>query len=616
MFPALTGRKTHTGPFTAVSCLSLALFLLSCQQNKRSPSSLHNSENGDTALTGALISKAISFEQTDFDSVYHYGNLALEQAVRSGYTKGAAKARAVLANYLRRKGRYPEAIAEGLAVVHLYDSMRMVPEAVSLRNVIADTYKEMGGEKGTMEFLNKGLDMARLSERESVQYKYPAGIVQSLNIQGIILRDMSRRSSRKDLMDTALQLYTRALRIIDSSGSGKETEGKLYNNISQVYNEHYKDYNRALAYLYKAVQYNSERKNLNSLTFNYGNLSDVYSRTGNLEKAMYYARLMMNAAQELRAPHRIVNALNQLTRVYKKSGQYDSALYYKEWYISMADSLNNLEKTGQIAEMQTRYEAGKKDAQIERLAELNAARNQRFWVLAVASLVLAGLLAMVWIQKRKSQKQQALISQQADRLQWMMKELHHRVKNNLQIVSSLLNLQGYRVRDEQGSAALRESQLRVQAMSLMHQRLYQVDDVSLINFRLYLTDLAETLMKAYGYNPDDFDLDIQVEQEMLDVDTVMPLGLLVNEIMTNAFKYAYKNLARPSLQIRLTGREQQLDLTVADNGPGIPAGIPAGGGFGQQLIQALTKQLKGSYTLENTNGARYHFSIPYQQKAA
>jgi prolyl oligopeptidase len=95
----------------------------------------------------------------------------------------------------------------------------------------------------------------------------------------------------------------------------------------------------------------------------------------------------------------------------------------------------------------------------------------------------------------------------------MMKELHHRVKNNLQIVSSLLSLQTYRLKDEESVSAIRESQLRVQAMSLIHQRLYQVDDVSLVNFKLYLDDLVETLMRSYGYGADDFDLLIKVDKE-------------------------------------------------------------------------------------------------------
>ena len=191
-----------------------------------------------------------------------------------------------------------------------------------------------------------------------------------------------------------------------------------------------------------------------------------------------------------------------------------------------------------------------------------------------------------------------------------MKELHHRVKNNLQIVSSLLNLQSYRLKDEESKAAIKESQLRVQAMSLIHQRLYQVQNVSMVNFKFYINDLAEMLMKAYGYSPDDFDLQVNIEKELLDVDTVMPLSLLVNEVITNAFKYAYRGIQRPLLKIGLKQDARQLYLSIADNGPGMPTGINSNG-FGKQLVKALTKQLKASYTLDVTKGTLYLFTIPY-----
>jgi two-component sensor histidine kinase len=417
-------------------------------------------------------------------------------------------------------------------------------------------------------------------------------------------------------MDTALTLYEKGLKIIETTGEGIESLGRLYNNISQVYTERYKNYPKALEYLFKAVDINKRQNNLNSLTFNYGNISNVYLEMNNTSDAKMYGHLMMKACTDLKAPHRMVNAYRVLTRVAKRTNEFDSALYFQEWASSITDSLNNVEKTGQITEMQTKYETVKKEEQITQLNKLSAVKSQRFWLLAGVAGLLALLVAMFVLQNRRLQQQKKQIAQQSDRLQWMMKELHHRVKNNLQIVSSLLNLQSYRLKDEESISAIKESQLRVQAMSLMHQRLYQVDDVSMVNFKLYLDDLAETLMRAYGYGSDDFDLRIDVEKELLDVDTVMPMGLLVNEIITNAFKYAYKDVSRPSLTIRLGAGDKQLKLEVADNGPGMVESGTNKNGFGKKLIAALTQQLKASYTVNVSNGTAYTFTIPYTQKKA
>jgi two-component sensor histidine kinase len=125
-------------------------------------------------------------------------------------------------------------------------------------------------------------------------------------------------------------------------------------------------------------------------------------------------------------------------------------------------------------------------------------------------------------------------------------------------------------------------------------------------------------MRAYGYGTDEFDLSINIEKEFLDVDTVMPLGLLVNEIITNSFKYAYHDVTRPLLKIHLTNGDQQLKLEVRDNGPGLQTVANGGSssGFGKKLIDALSKQLKATYSVNSSGGTVYQFTIPNKDKVA
>lgn len=278
--------------------------------------------------------------------------------------------------------------------------------------------------------------------------------------------------------------------------------------------------------------------------------------------------------------------------------------------------MTNVKKAAQIAESQTKYETGKKEERIGELDRMNTMKNQRLWLAFSLVAVFSILIMVSVVQNRRLEKQKSKITEQSNRLQWMMKELHHRVKNNLQIVSSLLNLQTYRLKDEESLSAIKESQLRVQAMSLMHQRLYQVEDVSMVNFKLYLDDLVETLMRSYGYGADDFDLKITVDKEFMDVDTVMPMGLLVNEIITNSFKYAYKEVSRPLLHISLANANKKLQLDIRDNGPGMTADTENKQGFGKKLIEALSKQLNATWTMDSKNGTAYHFVIPEQKEKA
>jgi two-component sensor histidine kinase/tetratricopeptide (TPR) repeat protein len=594
----------------------VSLFFVSCNKVKTEISAPPlTGYKKDTAAVNALNKKANGFSQTNFDSMRFYSKQAYAIASEIGYPEGKARSRGIEAMYQRRKGNYAESIAICLEVIKTYDSLGLIKRRITTQSLLADTYKEMGGDKGTAEYLQKGLELAKATQKAAEQYNFPDEVIAALNEQGIILRDMSQHSDRKDLMDSALVLYERGVQIIQQTGQGEDQLGKLYNNISQVYNEHRGDYPRALDYLFKAVAFNTQRNNFMSLSYNYGNISDVYARQNDLSRAKIYAHQMLYVSEVLKAPHRKVNAYRNLTRVSRKMNQFDSALYYNELAVEISDSLNNVEKAAQIADMQVKYETDKVNSKNNELVAVNRIRQQQLWFAGGAALIMGALVLISVIQNRRLRLQKKQIADQSDRLQWMMKELHHRVKNNLQIVSSLLNLQSYRLKDEESVAAIKESQLRVQAMSLMHQRLYQVDDVSMVNFKLYLTDLAETLMRAYGYGADDFDLKIEVEQEFLDVDTVMPMGLLVNEIITNSFKYAYKDVSRPELLIRLAAGDKQLKLEIADNGPGMSdSGNKAG--FGKKLIAALTQQLKAKYTVDTTNGTSYTFDIPYTKEKA
>lgn len=570
----------------------------------------------DTAAVSALIKKANTFTQTNFDSMRYYAKQAYDIAAEIQFPEGKARAMGIEANYQRRKGNYEGAVTTGLKAVEIFDSLRLWKRLVKLKSFLADIYKEMGGEKGTIEYLQKGLELTKEALVVAEREKYIDGIAMCLNEQGIILRDMSSVMNRPDLLDSAYSLYKKGVELVMTSGEGEDNLGALYNNIAQILNEHYKDYEKALDYQMRAVAFNNKRNNKASLTHNYNTISEIYINKGDLKQADEYAHRMLALARELKVPFRMVDAYGALTKVNKTMGRYDSALYYHELEANLSDSINNLEKSNQIAEMQTKYETGKKEEQIGTLSQSNKTKSQRLIIMGAAAGLLLLLLSIVWLQKRKSQQQKQKISQQSEKLQWMMKELHHRVKNNLQIVSSLLNLQTYRLKDEESISAIKESQLRVQAMSLMHQRLYQVDDVSMVNFKLYLDDLVDTLLRAYGYGSDDFDLTIDIKKEFLDVDTVMPMGLLVNEIVTNSFKYAYKEVVRPSLSISMGATDTQLELKIADNGPGMPETESTTTGFGKKLITALTQQLKAKCSVSMLHGTSYTIIIPYNKEKA
>ena len=540
------------------------------------------------------------------DTALSYAQSALRMAQRLGDKSGMAQALISECISLNRKGNSTDGLALGLKALDIFEDIGMDSLIGYSCIHIAQVYKDIGGDKKTVEYLKTGVNYCRRACQIYTHLKDTNGLVGALNEEGVIYRDLGITSDDNRYYDSAFADYAFAIRLSGPSGTRMADLGHLYNNISQIYTEYQKDYPAALHYLQKAIDYNLQHNNSRSLSFNYCYIAHVYDKMGDPKRSLVYALKTLLIAQQLRTPERLVNAYGQLSESYKYLGRYDSALYYNTRYNALSDSLSNLDKTRQIADMEAKYESVKKEAEIQSLniekAELTTG--------LVAAFLIAGLL--FWLYRRVN-AQKKIIARQSGQLQTMMKELHHRVKNNLQIITSLLNLQAYRLNDDEAASAIRQSQQRVHAMSLIHQRLYKTDVSAAVNIREYFTDLSASLLSSYGYDRDRFDLRVNAPDELLDVDKVLLLGLIVNEIVTNALKHAYQNTANPSLHIDYTGQEAHIVLSITDNGKDWDGAKWRQGGssFGKQLVTTLCKQLRATEELIVGNGTRFTFIFPH-----
>ena len=199
----------------------------------------------------------------------------------------------------------------------------------------------------------------------------------------------------------------------------------------------------------------------------------------------------------------------------------------------------------------------------------------------------------------------------------LLKEVYHRVKNNLQITSSLLELQSAHIRDDYDRELFRESQNRLSTMAMIHEQLYKTDNLSSINMQDYITNLVTGLLKSYDAGH--VVTDIRVDDTLFTLDTAIPLGLIINEIVTNSLKHAFrKQLFKENrLTIRLSKRADNImQLIVADNGPGLPSQdvIDSKKSLGMELIDALTSQLGGKLDIRSDGGAMFGITFPLVKK--
>ncbi len=234
---------------------------------------------------------------------------------------------------------------------------------------------------------------------------------------------------------------------------------------------------------------------------------------------------------------------------------------------------------------------------------------------AYVLLLLLGFWYLMKARLREQARELALqeavvIKQQRDEIakkntqnELLLKEIHHRVKNNLAVVSSLLALQSAKVTDPNVLEAIQASQNRVQSMGIIHQKLYQGEQVGAIEMHDYFNNLSESILDSYDATGR-ITIDCSMPELVLDIDTAISIGLITNELMTNSLKYAFVGRDRGTIRISLTQMgDDSLLLQVADNGIGKPL-VEAGSemGFGTQLVDLLTRQLDGILTFENQNG--------------
>ncbi len=353
------------------------------------------------------------------------------------------------------------------------------------------------------------------------------------------------------------------------------------------------------------------------------NLSKIYNQRENYRKALETASGAAAYYEETGLKRELSIAKGNLADAYEGLGRYKEANEVLRGHYTLRDSLFNIDKSEAISELQIEYETEKKNQQIalqESQLETSAAIISRQSL--VRNIAIGGaavlILVVILIYRNNRLKTQAAqeISEKNVQLgkalserESLLKEIHHRVKNNLQVIASLLYLQSDKTDDVSVKKLLEEGQGRVRSMALIHQKLYENDDLKHIPFEDYLSELVGEIKKTFGAAAEGVDLHIEAKNIQFDVDTAVPLGLIINELSTNAFKYAYTDKMGGALfSVKLEQNEGQYEMTVSDNGTGIPdeaLNATQSSSLGLRLTRMLSDQLEGEYTFDNKEGTSF-----------
>ena len=421
--------------------------------------------------------------------------------------------------------------------------------AIALNN-IGNIYKNRGDYKTAKEYMEKAVADIETTGRK--QYIIPLTINLANTYTDLNDFDKSLKSFKKILpqIDTIKDIYSYAATL---RGLGTSNIAKGNNKISLQYLKH--------AY----------RKYSNSDFFD-----ERYDMMPDLIKAY------------------------QINRKYKKG------LKLFTEYNTIKDSILSTEKDKNLTEALQKYEAEKKDTQLKLLkveGEKSEQQKKLYSFIALAGVLIAGLLGFFGYKNRKKNiildKQKILLEATLDEKNTLLKEVHHRVKNSFQIVSSLLYLQSENVNDKEAKIAIKEAENRVRSMVLIHQRLYNRDELVGINTQDYFSDLVRDVIESHQFKKEKIKYELQVEPMVLDIETTTPIGLILNELIVNTLKHAFEEVDENSkITVIFAKEKNELVLKVIDNGKGFEGEIKSTS-FGITLMKALPKKLKATLKYES-----------------
>ncbi|ALM08817.1 histidine kinase [Sediminicola sp. YIK13] len=351
-----------------------------------------------------------------------------------------------------------------------------------------------------------------------------------------------------------------------------------------------------------------------SLSIFLAEMGNIYTKERQLIKAEMKFLEALDLARHNGLKEQIRDFSALLSTFYENQQLYKKALIYKKDFQKYQDSLVNKANIQKIEQLKAGYEINKRETEINLLNTINANQRNKMLILGVGIFIFSLLAYMLYKSNKAIKKvskrvsaQNVIIEKREQEKALLLKELNHRVKNNLQMISSLLNLQSRELSGHPAQEALLTGKNRVEALSLVHQKLYQEG----IETKVFLKDYIEELVLGlfYGYNIS-FEPELDIDDSSISIDKAIPIALIVNEMVVNSLKYAYNGTPSPKFRLVLKKVNDTLEINISDNGIGFTEKEGAKqNSFGLKLIKSLISQLDGSMERVKTKGTHWQIMI-------
>jgi len=359
----------------------------------------------------------------------------------------------------------------------------------------------------------------------------------------------------------------------------------------------------------------------------YSSIGKAYLLNNNLAKALEYAKIAEDYMQYMKKASTYDKAIFLMesyglqSTVYSKRGDYKNAYKYQTLFNENKSIVENKKSFVSISNALNQQELAKQkevfDLEQEKQQIIHKSKIKRWNMMGLLGMIILGLSIFTVFQLRKRnnkiEHQNKIITTALAEKDILLREIHHRVKNNLQLVSSLLTLQGRSIDDQIAQKAIEDGKNRVRSMALIHQDLYNKEVLTDISVKNYIEKLISELYHTYKVDEDKISLIQDIDDIDIDVDTMVPLGLIINELITNSLKYAFPNKEPGELKISLKRKDDNILLCVEDNGIGYDIENVRTGSFGNTLINSLSSQISGKKVVTTDNGTSITITFPEKQ---
>lgn len=599
----------------------------------------------DSIKVHALIDSAKKYKLQDFDKSRAFVNKAHQLSASINYQEGIARSISFRGQIQFIQELYDSSMICFEQTLSIYQNLGEKKQIVLTKNYIAHIKLARGEPDLALEvFLENEKDLARLKDtlNLSIVYsnigntfafteKYEKALEYFIksndlwdkvanpedNIEGIT--NVGSCLAYIGRFEESLEYFKKAL-FYAKKGRSDFLLAEFLSNIGGIYAYMGKN-DSAIFYMEEGLNYAKRTNDRSTIVQSLANMGEVYLSLGQLQKSEQSYRRVLEVVEETVQKDLFLQQVERgayygLFQVYNAQKLYENALEAHIHFSNLTDSITKQKNLQVVQELEAQFESEKKDEEIkllnekEKLAQAqidNHKIRQRFLITVIGSALIA--LTFILLAYSKNKKLNGLLTKRTNSLyealeenKLLMKEMHHRVKNNLQMISSLLNLQSKQEKSSEVIHALEAGKNRVKSVALIHEKLYQNKGLSEVNFKEYVTSLSNQIIEISGKSKE-VKLNIDVREDVLmKARMVILIGLILNELITNSLKYAFNGAVEKGIiNIKLIQEGENSKIVYEDNGPGIAKDFDLlkSKSLGIKLIHMLVKQMNGTLQQED-----------------